>query len=132
MSSLHIFVEKNCFTIKLPRKGSQFFLPYFWHSQENVSKTEQKTFEKMTKFVDSLQDYQCSGVNCEESSDQEEAGIVIETDQSKPVSHTTTDQSKPVSHTATDQSKLVSCIDNSSEEEKEDLHLTLIFMNQLT
>ena len=49
---------------------------------------EQKTFEKMKNFIDSLYDYDYSGVNDEESSDEEEAAIVIETDQSKPVSHT--------------------------------------------
>ena len=54
---------------------------------------EQKTFEKMKNFVDSLYDYDYSGVNDEESSDEEEAAIVIETDQSKPVSHTAADQS---------------------------------------
>ena len=43
---------------------------------------EQKTFEKMKKFVDSLYDYDYSGVNDEESSHEEEAAIVIEIDQS--------------------------------------------------
>ena len=38
---------------------------------------EQKTFEKMKSFIDSLYDYHCSGVNDEESSDKEEAAIVI-------------------------------------------------------
>ena len=52
-------------------------------------------------------------VNDEESSD-EEAAIVIETD-----------QSKPVSHTAADQSKLVRYTDNSSEEK--DLHVDVNF-----
>ena len=60
----------------------------------------------MKNFIDSLYDYDFSGVNDEESSDEEEAAIVIETD-----------QSKPVSHTATDQSKLASYTDSSSEEE---------------
>ena len=55
-----------------------------------------------------------------ESSDEREAAIFIEDD-----------QSKPVSYTAADQSKLVSYTDSSSEEE-EDLHLTLILMKQLT
>ena len=55
-----------------------------------------------------------------ESSDGREAAIFIEDD-----------QSKPVSYTAADQSKLVSYTDSSSEEE-EDLHLTLILMKQLT
>ena len=75
---------------------------------------EQKTFEKMKNFVDSLYDYEYSGVNDEESSDEEEAAIVIETD-----------QSKPVSHTAADQSKLVSYAGSSSEEE--DLHVDVNF-----
>ena len=39
----------------------------------------------MKNFVDSLCDYNYSGVKDEESSDEEEAAIVIETDQSKPV-----------------------------------------------
>ena len=55
------------------------------------------------------------GVNDKESSDEEEAAIVIETD-----------QSKPVSHTAAYQSKLVSYTDNNSEEEK-DLHVDVNF-----
>ena len=67
-------------------------------------------FEKMKNFVDSPYDYYYSGLNVEESSDEEEAAIVIETD-----------QLKTVSHTATDQSKLVSYTDSSSEEE--DLHV---------
>ena len=66
---------------------------------------KQKTFEKIKNFVDSIYDYDYSGVNDEEISDEEE-----------------TDQSKPVSHTAADQSKLVSYTDSSSKEEKEDLH----------
>ena len=55
------------------------------------------------------------GVNDKESSDEEEAAIVIETD-----------QSKPVSHTAAYQWKLVSYTDNNSEEEK-DLHVDVNF-----
>ena len=62
-----------------------------------------------------LYNYNYSGVNDEESSDGKEAPIVIETD-----------QSKPVSHTAADQSKLVSYTDSSSEEE-EDLHVDVNF-----
>ena len=38
---------------------------------------EQKTFEKIKNFVDSLYDYEYSGVNGEESSDEEEAAIPI-------------------------------------------------------
>ena len=71
-----------------------------------LSCPEQKTFEKMKNFVDSLYDYDYSGVNDEESSDEEEAAIVIETG-----------QPKPVSHRAADQSKLVNYTDSSSEEE---------------
>ena len=52
----------------------------------------------MKNFVDSLCDYNYSGVKDEESSDEEEAAIIIETDQSKPVSHTAADQSKLVSY----------------------------------
>ena len=90
--------------------------------------SEQKTFENRKNFVDSLYGYDYNGVSDEESSNKEEAAIVIETDQSKPVSHTAADQSKPVSHTAADQSKLVSYTGSSSEEE-EDLHVDV---NQLT
>ena len=79
---------------------------------------EQKTFEKMKNFVDSLYDYDYCGVNDEESSDEEEAAIVIETDQLKPVSHTAANQSKLFSHT-----------DSSSEVEGES---TLTLMSQLT
>ena len=49
----------------------------------------------MKNFVDSLYDYKCSGVNDE---DEEEGATVIETDQSKPVSHTAADQLKLVSY----------------------------------
>ena len=90
--------------------------------------SEQKTFENRKNFVDSLYGYDYNGVSDEESSNKEEAAIVIETDQSKPVSHTAADQSKPVSHTGADQSKLVSYTGSSSEEE-EDLHVDV---NQLT
>ena len=52
-----------------------------------------------------------------ESSGKEEAATVIETD-----------YSKPVSHTAADQSRLVSYADSSSvEEEEEDLHVNVDF-----
>ena len=56
-------------------------------------------FEKMKNFVDSLYDYDFSGVNDEESSDEKEAAIALGTDLSKAVSHTTADQSKLVSYT---------------------------------
>ena len=68
----------------------------------------------MKVFVNSLYDYENSGVNDEESSDEEEAASVIKTD-----------QSKLVSHTAVDKSKLVSYTDSSSEEE--DLHFDVSF-----
>ena len=70
----------------------------------------------MKNFVDSLYGYDYNGVSDEESN-KEEAAIVIETDQSKPVSHTAADQSKLVSYTG------------SSSEEEEDLHVDV---NQLT
>ena len=79
--------------------------------------SEQKTFENRKNFVDSLYGYDYNGVSDEESSNKEEAAIVIETDQSKPVSHTAADQSKLVSYTG------------SSSEEEEDLHVDV---NQLT
>ena len=69
---------------------------------------EQKTFEKMKNFVDSLHDYDYSGVNDEESSDEEETAIVIETDQSKLVSYT-----------------------DSSSEEEEDLHVEKLVIRYL-
>ena len=74
----------------------------------------------MKNFVNSFYDYNYSGVNDEERSDEEEVAIVIETD-----------QSKSVSHAAANQAKLVSCTDSSSEE-KEDSTLMLILTNQLT
>ena len=76
-------------------------------------------FEKMKNFVDSLYDYNYVGVNDEESSDEKEAAIVTETDQSKLVSHIVADQSKLVSYT-----------DISSEEE-EDLNVDVNLINQL-
>ena len=48
-------------------------------------------------------------------SDEEEAAIVIETDESKPVSHTAAGQSKLVSYT------------ESSSEEEEDLYVEVNF-----
>ena len=72
---------------------------------------EQKTFEKMRNFVDSLYDNAYIGVNDEEGSDEEEASIFIETD-----------QSKPLSHMANDQSKLV---------EEEDLHVDVNFVKPI-
>ena len=50
-----------------------------------------------------------------ESSDEREAAIFIEDDQSKPVSYTTADQSKLVSYT------------DSSSEEEENLHADVSF-----
>ena len=73
-------------------------------------------WKKMENLVDSLYDYNYSGLNDEESSDEVEAAIVIETD-----------QLKPVSHTVTDQSKLVGCTDSSSEKEEEYLHVDVSF-----
>ena len=75
-----------------------------------------EVWKKMESLVDSLYDYNYSGLNDEESSDEVEAAIVIETD-----------QWKPVSHTVTDQSKLVSCTDSRSEEEEEYLHVDVSF-----
>ena len=69
----------------------------------------------MKSFVDSLYDYGYSAVNDEENSDEEEAAIVIETDQSKPVSYTAADQLKLVSYT------------DSSSEEVEDLYADVNF-----
>ena len=79
---------------------------------------EQKTFEKMKNFVDSLYDYDYSGANDKESSDEEEAPLVIETDKSKVISHTAADQLKLVTLTVV--------------VKKETSTLTLILMNQLT
>ena len=42
-------------------------------------------------MADSLYVYDYSGVNDEETSDEEEAAIVIKTDKSKPVSHVAVD-----------------------------------------
>ena len=50
-------------------------------------------------FIDCLYDYSYSGVNGKDSSDEKQAGIFIETDQSKPVSHTVADQSKLIIYT---------------------------------
>ena len=49
------------------------------------------TLKKMKHFVESLYDYEYSEVNDKESSDEEEAAIFIESDQSKPVSYTVAD-----------------------------------------
>ena len=63
----------------------------------------------------SVCDYDYSRVNDEENSDEEEAAIVIETDQSKPVSYTAADQLKLLSYT------------DSSSEEVEDLYADVNF-----
>ena len=76
---------------------------------------EQKTLQKMKKNVDCLYDYDCKGLNNKESSDEEEAAIVIETSQLKPVSHPAADQLKMVSYT------------DSSSEEEEDLQADVSF-----
>ena len=89
-----------------------------FHCCLNFLCLEQKTFEKMKNFVDSLYDYDYSGANDEESNDEEEAAIVIETDKSKAVSHTAADQLKLVTLTVV--------------VKKETSTLTLILMNQLT
>ena len=68
----------------------------------------------MENFVDFLLNYEYSGVNDEESSDEEEATIAIETDQSKPVSHTVADQPTLISYT-------------DSSREEEDLHVDFNF-----
>ena len=80
----------------------------FWHLYQI------HTFNKKN-FIDFLYDHGYSWVNEEESSDEEETAIVIETLQSKPVSHTIADQSKLLSYT-----------DRGSEEE-EDLHIDVNF-----
>ena len=54
----------------------------------------------MENFLDSLYDYDYSGVN---------------------------DEERPFSHTAVDQSKLVRYTDISSDEEEEDLHVDINF-----
>ena len=74
--------------------------------RKNMFHPEQKT------FVDSLYDYDYSGVNEEESSGEEAATV------------TETDHAKPVSHTAADQSKLVSYTDSISEQ---DIHVDINF-----
>ena len=82
---------------------------------------EQKTFEKMKNFVDSLYDYDYSGVNDGDSSDEEEATIVIETDQS--VSHKQSVTRRLVSHNWSVTLTVVV---------KKTSMLTLILTNQLT
>ena len=89
---------------------------------------EKKTFEKMNNFVDSLYDYDYSGVNKEESSDEEEAAIVIETDQSKPVSHTAAYQSYGGLSVQNWSVTLTVVV----KKKKKSSTLTLILMNQLT
>ena len=74
-----------------------------------------KDIWKNEKFVDSLYDYNNSGVNDKKRGDEEDAAIVIETDQVKPVSHTAADQPKLVSYTG------------SSNEEEEDIHVDVNF-----
>ena len=107
MSSLHVFVGKTCFQIKLSWRVLNFFCQIF-----GILNSFSKLYSK--NFADSLYDYDYIGVNDEESSDEEEDAIVTETD-----------HSKPVSHTAADQSKLVSYTDSGSEEE--DLHVDVNF-----
>ena len=81
-----------------------------------ISCPKQKTFVKIKNCVDSLCDYDYSRVNSSERKDEEEATIVTEND-----------QSKPVNQTASDQSKLVSYTDSSSGKEEEELHVDTNF-----
>ena len=74
----------------------------------------------MKNLVYSLYNYDYSGVNEEESSDEEETVIVIETD-----------QSKPVSHTEADQLKLVSYNDSSGEKKKTSTFMLILMYHDL-
>ena len=75
----------------------------------------------MKNFVDSLYDHDYSGVNDEESIDEEEVAVVIETDQSKSVSYTRLiSQNWSVTLTVV------------VKEKKKTSTLTLFLMNQLT
>ena len=103
------YPERNFLSFLLFYQGRKWFCKWFsnivhhlFHLMDWKFCPEQQTFEKMKNFVDSLYDYDYSGVNDEESSDEEEAAIVIETDHSKPVSQMPAD------------SKLVSYTDSSS------------------
>ena len=96
---------------------NQLFFPLNkFHCCLNFRARNRKRLKKFKnlKDVDSLYDYDYSTFSNEESSDEEQAAIVIETD-----------QSKPFSHTAADHSKLISYTDSSSEEE--DLHVDVNF-----
>ena len=81
----------------------------------NFRAYHRRCLEKWKTYANSLYGYDYSALNNEESSDEEKATIVIETDQSKWVSHTATDQSKLVSYTG------------SSNEEEQDLHIDVNF-----
>ena len=111
MSWLHMFVKKTCFAIKLPWKDSQLFYYIFsiLNSFTNpcTSKTIYCHFLAIRKSVVQIDNPL--------RSDEEEAGIVIETDQSKPMSHTVAGQSKLVSYT------------DSSSEEEENLYVEVNF-----
>ena len=96
---------------------NQLFFPLNkFHCCLNFRARNRKRLKKFKnlKDVDSLYDYDYSTFSNEESSDEEQAAIVIETDQSKPFSHTVADHSKLISYT-----------DSSSEEE--DLHVDVNF-----
>ena len=93
------FSPTNNFTrLKLTRTKN-FYQLFFLLNKNQIT----KSFKKIVDY---------NGVNDEVGSD--EAAIIIDTD-----------QSRPVSHTAADQSKLVSYTDSSSEEE--DLHVDVNF-----
>ena len=108
MSLPHMFVEKHVSQLNFLERVLNFLYHVFgiYNSFSNPCTSETIYCHFLLRCVDSLYDYKYSGLNNEESSDEEEAAIVIETN-----------QSKPVSHSATDQSKLVSYTDSSSEEE---------------
>ena len=96
---------------------NQLFFPLNkFHCCLNFRARNRKRLKKFKnlKDVDSLYDYDYSTFSNEESSDEEQAAIVIETDQSKPFSQTVVDHSKLISYT-----------DSSSEEE--DLHVDVNF-----
>ena len=88
---------------------NQLFFPLNkFHCCLNFCARNRKRLKKFKnlKDVDSLYDYDYSTVSNEESSDEEQAAIVIETDQSKPVTHTAADYSKLISYPGSEEEDL--------------------------
>ena len=126
---------------KKPVKSDQFFIGdrYFppTNSFTRLKLTPTKTFYQLFFLLNKNQITEIlkkiirfitvNRVNDEVSSNDDEAAIVIETDQSKPVSHTGADQSKLVSYTDSDSEEKYLHVDVNFDEPI-DLAINFLFL----